>query len=153
MLERRGRAFYQQVATQSQHAAVREFFETMAEEEARHIAVLGDQYKSVAQGGRFVALDPSDTGTQPLAEVILSSELKQRIASAEYEAAAVSAAVLMEEKAIATYERCAAEATDLGEKALFKWLARWEQGHLSFLAGLEREIKERLWHDSHFWPT
>jgi rubrerythrin len=152
LLERRGYAFYRQVAAQTSHEAVREFFETMAAEELQHMQVLSEQYKSVASGGGIAALDPRRTDGKPLADVVLNAELKQRIAAADFEAAAISAAVLMEERAIAVYGARAEASADPDEKALFEWLVRWEQGHLSFLAGLDREIKERIWNDQQFWP-
>ena len=55
LLERRGRAFYQQVAAQTQNAAVREFFETMAEEELRHIQILSTQFKTYVETREFKA--------------------------------------------------------------------------------------------------
>jgi rubrerythrin len=152
LLERRGQAFYLQVAAQTSHEAVREFFETMAAEELQHMQILGENYKTVASGAGFAALDARQASGRPLADVVLSTELKARIAGADFEAAAISAAVLMEERAISVYGARAAAATDSNEKALYEWLVRWEQGHLSFLAGLDREIKERIWNDRQFWP-
>ncbi len=152
LLERRGRAFYMQVAAQTPNTAVREFFETMAEEELQHMQILEEQYRHVASGGGFTGLDERLSGGRPLADMVLTPDLKQRIAAADFEAAAISAAVLMEERAIAVYGARAAQAVDPNEKELFEWLVRWEQGHLSFLAELDREIKERIWNDRQFWP-
>ena len=113
LLERRGRAFYQQVAAQTQSAAVREFFETMAEEELRHIQILSTQFKTYVETREFKALDSETTDSQPLAGQILSEELKLQIAAAGFEAAAISAAILMEERAVKLYgERAQAAADD-----------------------------------------
>ena len=88
----------------------------------------------------------------PLPDFILSAEGKQEIAAADFEAAAISAAMLMEERAVQFYSGRAVEASDCNEKALFAWLSRWEQGHLSFLNDLDREIKAAIWEDNQFWP-
>ena len=152
LLERRGRAFYQQVADQSRNPAIKEFFQTMATEEQRHMHVLGEQYKSFATAQTFAPLEARDAQSRPLPELILSPEVRRKIAAADFEAAAISAAMLMEERAVALYGQRAAESQDPNEKALFAWLARWEQGHLSFLADLDREIKEAVWNDNAFWP-
>ena len=58
----------------------------------------------------------------------------------------------MEEKAIALYSRRAETAQDPAEETLYQWLAGWERGHLSFLAQLDKEIKEAVWNDNQFWP-
>ena len=58
----------------------------------------------------------------------------------------------MEKNAIQVYGRRAAEAQDPDEKALYRWLAEWETAHLDFLAKLDRELTEAIWHDNHFWP-
>ena len=152
LLERRGHAFYQKVAAQSQNAAVREFFETMAEEELRHIDVLSSQFKAYAETRQFQVLDAGTTDSRPLAKQILSEELKQQIAAAHFEAAAISAAILMEERAVKLYGERAQSSADGQEQALYQWLAGWERGHLAFLVDLDREVRDRIWNDNQFWP-
>ncbi|MCK7507656.1 MAG: hypothetical protein MZV70_28840 [Desulfobacterales bacterium] len=56
------------------------------------------------------------------------------MSAADFEAAAVAAAMSMEKNAIEIYSRRAAEAQDPDEKALYDWLAKWETAHLDFLA-------------------
>ena len=152
LLERRGCAFYQQVAAQTQSAAVREFFETMAEEELRHIQILSTQFKTYVETREFKALDSETTDSQPLAGQILSEELKLQIAAAGFEAAAISAAILMEERAVKLYGERAQAAADDHEQILYRWLADWERGHLAFLKDLDQEVRERIWNDNRFWP-
>ena len=153
LLERRGRAFYQKVAEETEHQAVRAFFLTMVSEEERHMHILGEQYKSLQQNGTFAPLAPEDVQGQPLPDMVLSEEVKQQLAAADFEAAAVSAAMLLEERAVALYGERAEQAEDPEEKALYyAWLAGWEQGHLSFLTNLDRDIKETIWNDNQFWP-
>jgi rubrerythrin len=152
LLERRGRAFYQQVAGQASSQAVREFFGTMAAEEKIHMHILGEQLKSYKTNQRFITVDPKVTQPGALTDLVLSAEVKQQIAAADFEAAAVSAAMLMEQRAVALYSQRAAAAGDDMEQALYKWLADWEKGHLSFLTNLDREIREAIWNDNSFWP-
>jgi len=152
LLERRGQAFYHKVAGQAANPAVREFFETMAREEIRHVEILESQFASYVQNQQFLPLASEDKESQPVASLVLSSEVKQQIANADFEAAAISAAVLLEERAVALYSQRAETAQDPMEETLYKWLADWEQGHLSFLAKLDHEIKEVIWNDNNFWP-
>ncbi len=150
LLEKRGKAFYRSVANQSTDADVKDFFETMAAEEVEHVKILSDQFKNYRQTGKFKASDTSTMGA--IAQTVLSPEVKDRIAAADFEAAAISAAMLMEERAIALYSGRAQESQDPEEKKLYQWLADWEKEHLEFLAAIDAELKERIWNDSGFWP-
>ncbi|MEJ2662384.1 MAG: ferritin family protein [Desulfobacteraceae bacterium] len=152
LLERRGRSFYLKVAEQSAHAAVREFFEMMAEEEQRHIEILEDQFSAYARNQQFEPLASQERQNQPADQLVLDESVKKQIAAADYEAAAISAAILMEEKAVALYSERAEVAQDPAEESLYLWLAAWERGHLSSLVKIDREIKEAIWNDQQFWP-
>lgn len=150
LLEKKGRAFYGQVAEQASHAEVKRFFEMMADEEAEHIRILTDQFKSFQDTEHFTPL-AAPGKTADIAGKVLTSDLAEAITAADYEAAAISAAMAMEKNAVRLYTDRAASASDPEEKALYDWLSRWEQSHLQFLADIDREITERIWHDNHFW--
>jgi rubrerythrin len=150
LLEKRGKAFYRTAADQSINDDVKAFFATMAAEEVQHVKILSEQYKAFKETGRFKAPDAQATGT--ISKNVLTPEVKSRIAAADFEAAAISAAMLMEERAIALYAKRTNEAQDPEEKKLYRWLADWEKEHLEFLAAIDGELKERIWNDSGFWP-
>jgi rubrerythrin len=150
LLEKKGRAFYGQVADQASHPEVKRFFELMADEEVQHIRILTEQFKSYQDTERFNPVTPP-ASTADIADKVLTSDLVDAIAAADYEAAAISAAMAMEKKAIRLYADRAASASDPEEKALYDWLSRWEQSHLRFLSDIDREITERIWHDNQFW--
>ena len=152
LLERRGQAFYSKVASQTDHAEIKDFFDMMAREEARHIEILEEQFAAYVQGRQFKELGEEKSEEAAKADQVLSSSLKQKISAAEFEAAAISAAMLMEERAIALYSDQAQIAEDPNEAVLYRWLADWERGHLSFLARLDKEIREAVWNDQQFWP-
>ncbi len=152
LLEKRGQAFYSKVAEQSGNSEVKTFFETMAGEEAHHIEILENQFAAYVRNQQFLPLDNQDQESRPTDQVVLSDALKQQIAAADFEAAAISAAMLMEERAIALYSERAKATQDPAEETLYLWLADWERGHLSYLARLDREIKETVWNDRQFWP-
>jgi rubrerythrin len=152
LLERRGQSLYLQVAGAATTPAVHEFFQIMAEEEGRHIGILEEQFRSVDRTGAFSTADIALDGGTPSADLVLTPELKDQIAGAGYEAAAISAAILMEERAVAFYSGRAAAIEDGDERKLYQWLSNWEKGHLRFLVQLDREIRQALWNDSGFWP-
>ena len=152
LLERRGQAFYRKVARQTENEAIKAFFDTMAQEEIRHVEILESQFAAYVQNNHFLDLTPQDKAGEPVAGLVLTAQVKEQIAAADFEAAAISAAMLMEERAVALYSQRAQSAQDPAEATLYQWLADWEQGHLSFLAQLDRDIRETVWNDNQFWP-
>ena len=151
LLERRGQAFYQNVADGSEQPAVKEFFENMAQEEKRHVEVLSEQFRSYQASGKFTSLSKEPAESDDTAMQVLSERIRQRIAAADFEAAAISAAMLMEERAVKIYSERAKASTDENEKAIYEWLTEWEQGHLRILARMDQELKEQIWSDNSFW--
>jgi rubrerythrin len=151
LLEQRGNAFYSKVAEEAKSQAVQQFFTMMAEEERRHIKVLSEQAKSVQKTGAFTPTGFQEESSQ-IASRVLSQELKEQIAAAGFEAAAVAAAMAMEERSIRLYADRAEESEDPEERRLYRWLAEWESEHLHFLAGIDREITEKIWFDNSYWP-
>ena len=117
LLERRGKAFYKKVADQSTNPAVKDFFEMMADEEAKHIKILADQFQSYHTEQRFVPLGIEDKHASNLDTKILNREMMAEIAAAGFEAAAIAAAIAMEERAIKLYAERALSASDPEEKS------------------------------------
>jgi len=152
LLERRGQAFYHQVAVSAASQSVKEFFETMADEESHHVEILEAQFRSYDQNQAFEKLADDASGSTPLADIVLTPDLREQIGAAGHEAAAISAAIFMEGKAVARYSQRAETARDADERDLYRWLADWERSHLRFLVQLDKEIRQAIWHDSNFWP-
>lgn len=152
LLERRGKAFYGKLASESQHIVLKDFFDMMANEEDNHIHVLSQQLKSLAADGRFSEGNLSSRQAENVSAAVLTPAIIESLITAEFESAAVSAAMAMEEKAIGLYRQWSTSATDPEEKRLFAWLAQWEGQHLKMLAEMDRQITERIWNDNRFWP-
>ncbi|GAB4285308.1 MAG: hypothetical protein Kow0029_32120 [Candidatus Rifleibacteriota bacterium] len=153
LLEKRGKAFYQKVAEHTDHHAVKSLFSQMAEEEDKHIQALLSQYKAIKELGLFNATDSSffENPTQT-ADEILTDDIVKRIANSDYESAAISAAISMEEKAVEVYANRAKQTTDSEEKKLYTWLAEWEKQHLDQLLKIDQITTEKIWMDNSFWP-
>jgi rubrerythrin len=152
LMEKRGLAFYEKVAQQTTGEAAKRFFEMMAAEEESHIQTLSEQFKAYQENEQFNAGRFEDNHESGIDNQALSKEIKSEISAADFEAAAISAAMSMEENAIKLYSDRAAAATDPNEKELYNWLAKWETQHLNFLADIDRELREEIWYDQNFWP-
>jgi rubrerythrin len=152
LLERRGKAFYKKAAENSSNAAIKEFFEMMCDEEARHIEILAERFKEYRETQRFSPAAYNDKHASNTDTKILTQKILQNISAAEFEAAAISAAIAMEERAVKIYAQRAEETTDPNEKALYVWLTDWEKDHLNTLITIDRELTETVWNDNNFWP-
>lgn len=152
LLERRGMAFYGKIAEQTENQGVRDVFELMANEEQKHIHTLSEQFKAYQQNKIFLPKTYSEPEDSRVASKVLTQKIKDNIAAAGFEAAAISAAISMEEQAIKLYTESARKATDANAKALYEWLARWERGHLRMLFDIDESLKETIWFDNQFWP-
>ena len=153
LLEQRGRAFYSNIAAQTQSEAVKRLFTMIADEEQEHIRFLSEQYRYYQKHNFFmsVALQTGDTPDE-VAKSVLTAEMKSQISAAGYEAAAISAAMDFEAKAVELYSSRSESATDSNEKALYKMLADWERGHHQWLARIDKDLREEIWYDNNFWP-
>ncbi len=152
LLEKRGYVFYQIAAQNSKDKVVKEFFLMMAEEEKEHVDVLAAQFSPLESKKRFTATQLPQSKVAHIATRVLNKETQNRIDSADFEAAAISAAILMEERAIQFYTEQSRETNDPEEKKLYNWLSEWEVTHLKFLAEIDKKLTESIWNDNNFWP-
>ena len=152
LLERRGRSFYLKVAEQTDSSAVKSFFEFMADEEQKHIDILAGQFKAYKEKGSFESGTFDKSETSKAVSEVLDTEIKEKISAAGFEAAAIGAAISMEERAVKVYAERADSATDPEEKGLYEWLSAWERRHLNLLLDIDRALIEKIWFDNHFWP-
>jgi rubrerythrin len=152
LLELRGKAFYTTAARETKSEAVREIFSMMAEEEDGHITFLSRQFAEYEKSGKFarnlIQAHVEDTETL----MILSEKVKKEISAAGFEAAAISAAIDFENRAVEVYQGRANEATDPNEKEMYQMLADWERTHFRLLHRLDEDLKEQVWQDNNFWP-
>ncbi len=153
LLERRGKAFYTSVAEKTDSEAAKKIFEMMAEEEEEHIKFLSKQFIHYTKTNEFLKNEkPAENPNEETVLRILTEDVKKQISAASFEAAAISAAMDFETKAVKIYSERAVESTDVNEKELYQMLADWEKTHHLLLHKLNEELKEEVWFDNNFWP-
>lgn len=152
LLERRGKAFYTTAARQTESEATRKIFEMMAAEEDEHVNFLSRQFAYYDKNKAFMKVDEVADTDDATAMAILSEEIKTQVNAASYEAAAISAAIDFETRAIRIYSDRAGSATDPNEKEMYQMLADWEKGHQFWLHKINEDLKEQVWYDNNFWP-
>jgi rubrerythrin len=153
LLERRGKAFYSMTAANTTSEAAKKIFSMMAEEEDSHIKFLSEQFAHYESKGQFkenaiVEQNPDED----IAMKVLSADIVKQVTAASYEAAAISAAIDFETRAVKIYSERAEAATDANEKEMYTMLADWEKTHHFWLHKMNEELKESVWFDNHFWP-
>jgi rubrerythrin len=152
LLERRGKAFYATAAKQTESEAARKIFEMMAAEEEEHINFLSRQFAYYEKNKSFMKIDEAADTDESTVMAILSEEIKTQVNAAGYEAAAISAAMDFETRAVQIYSDRAGSATDTNEKEMYQMLADWEKGHHFWLHKINEDLKEQVWYDNNFWP-
>jgi rubrerythrin len=152
LLEMKGKAFYTSVAEKSDSPAAKEIFEMMAREEDEHIAFLSKQFQNYKKEQKFVKPDGyQDHDEEEVTLKVLTEKLKKETNAASFEAAAISAAIDFETRAVKIYSERAEEAIDPMEKELYKMLAIWESGHQKALHEMNEVLREEIWNDNNFW--
>jgi rubrerythrin len=152
LLERRGKAFYTTAARQTESEAARKIFEMMAAEEEEHINFLSKQFAFYEKNKSFMKVDEAADTDEATVMAILSEEIKTQVNAAGFEAAAISAAMDFETRAVQIYSDRAESATDKNEKEMYQMLADWEKGHHFWLHKINEDLKEQVWYDNNFWP-
>lgn len=152
LLEQRGKAFYAMAAREASSEAVREFFAMMAEEENAHIAFLSTQFAEYEKSGLFAQNTFEHPAEADATALILSEKIQKEISAAGFEAAAISAAIDFENRAIEVYQQRAHSATDPNEKEMYRMLAAWELTHVHLLQKIDEELRHQIWNDNNFWP-
>ncbi len=152
-MEHRGKAFYKKVAEQATNEDVKKIFNTMADEEQLHIEFLGKQFAFYQKNNKFEShFINTANADESIVNSIMSDSIKQKISGSGFEAAAISAAIDMENKAIEVYGERAVNATDANERELYNWLTTFEREHHKILLELNKELTEKVWNDNNFWP-
>jgi len=151
LFEMRGKAFYEQSAKNSQSPSAKKIFEIMAKEEESHVELLKKQFTELQSNGSY---DPGliSSAKENFAEEIMNENFKKEVSAAGYEAAAISAAMAMEQQAVNFYSSRAKNSDTPHEKDFYNALADWEKTHLNFLSELDTALREEVWYDNNFWP-
>jgi rubrerythrin len=153
LLERRGKAFYSSVAEKSDSKSAQKIFQMMAEEEDEHIKFLSEQFKNYEKNKEFMSIEGYEEPAEDEAALkVLTEQMKKEISAASFEAAAITAAMDFEARAVKLYSGRAKEAVDPKEKALYEMLYKWEMGHEKMLHELNEDLKADIWNDNNFWP-
>ena len=130
--ERGANRFYHQAAGMAEDPDGKRMFNWLAKEEARHLAKLRQQLKSVLDNSRWLEWKRV---TVPIdkTEFPSTSEASGTISASAGELDALRQAIKSEQEAISFYKEAEDSTPDLRGKTMFGSLAREEEGHLALL--------------------
>lgn len=135
-LERDGRAFYLKAAERTTAERGREMFLSLADDEAIHLRVLGEQLAAIQSRGVCELLpeigqaDPEwDKGIFPTDPSIFEKSVRQDASDTD----ALIFALQAEHKSYELYRNAANAVEDPQAKRMFQWLAGVEQAHFNQL--------------------
>ncbi len=143
LFEMHGEKLYRETAEKAKDPKVKEFFTQMANDENTHAEILRAQFEYYQRNSKFDSTTNTRYTTNKIEEIKTSS-IAKLIEYASFEAAAVTAAVLMEEKSVIEYRKMANEAKDPEEIRIYNWLADWEQEHVNRLSTLRDNIQTKM---------
>jgi len=131
-----GRRFYQQAAANTRDETGKRVFQTLVEEESRHLDILRGEYAAISGGGKWLSVEdavaqaasvePTTIFPQPSAAEIL-------IAAGTTDEEALALAMDFERRGYNLYKAEADKQASAQEKRLWTFLAKAEDMHYAFL--------------------
>jgi rubrerythrin len=145
--------FYSMAAASTEDPKGKEMFTQLAEEEVQHTEFLRAQHKALESTGRVDTLiaivgEPGFTAGTPF----FTAAFHDRVAKARFEMTALSIGAQLEADAVRFYTEQSDQAEAPEVAALFRELARWEQGHHDALVAQMRELEQEYWAANRFAP-
>lgn len=130
--EKGANKFYREAAETTRDPSGKKTFKWLAKEEGRHLAKLGQQFRSVVGDHKWLEWKRRATPIEkselpPVSEAV--GEMK--VGAAEKDA--LRQAIESEKQSKAFYKQAAESTPDLHGKAMFNALAKEEEGHLALL--------------------
>lgn len=130
--------FYTKAAEKTQHPAGKKMFESVTEDEKRHLQMLSQIFKEV---------DITMEDVSPMRNIktvfeSMRNAMLQRVAATQDELEAFKIAMQMEEEGIAFYRQVENEAQTQKERALFERLIKEEEQHYAIFANTYHFMKD-----------
>jgi rubrerythrin len=130
--------FYTKAAEKTSHPTGKKMFESVTEDEKRHLRLLSQIFKEI---------DISMDDISPMRNIqtifqSMKDAMMQRVLATQDELEAFKIAMQMEQEGVAFYKKVEAEAGRPKEKALFERLIREEQQHYDIFSNTYNFMKD-----------
>jgi len=133
--EKKGYEFYKERANQIGHPEAKKIFLSLAQDEIQHLHWLEAQEESLLKKGEWLAYEPPPQKAVEGLPIFSSEEVKKEIGKYRSELSALKLGLEIEESSRQLYLKAKAECLDEKGRAMFSYLAAWEQEHWELLKG------------------
>lgn len=134
--EKEGYQFFKSNADKASHAAAKEVFQKLADEELKHIEFITNLMKNPDEGQANIVLEEDGWFEERARKEYLDQSL---IESMIPDVAVLRTAYLIENDLAEFYEKAAENSTGKASES-FKQLALWERGHEAFFKELHDKV-------------
>jgi rubrerythrin len=138
-----GQRFYQEAVSRTQSEDGKKVFQSLVEEEAKHLDILRGQYASVSGSSKWVSVQEAIKmagSVKPTDIFPEANSAKNLIPADASDEQSLQLAMDFERRGYEMYHKAAEAATLVEEKAMWVWLAKGEDQHYAFL----QETREYL---------
>ncbi|UCG29136.1 MAG: ferritin family protein [candidate division WOR-3 bacterium] len=150
--ELNGIEFYRIAAEKTEDAKGKKVFQTLADDELKHFNTLQQQYKALANEGRWQKISLGNISIFEGESPIFTDELKHRVKGMHFEVTALSIGAQLETNSIDFYRKMKEESDDPTAKEMYEKLQKWEEVHLNAISKQLDLIKEDYWAEQRFSP-
>lgn len=138
---------YEKAAATARNKDTKNAFQSLAQWEASHMSYIGYLYQAIMEDRETASFEEFSRKLHPEAIEggITAPDTDEWVKEFTYadERGAVEAALKVEAKAYALYERLSDGMQDATVGVFIKELMLWERGHMEYLKSLRRKIKEK----------
>ncbi len=151
-IEADGHTFYAMTAARASKPAVQELFEKLAADEVEHQAFLRQVATSYDKDGLAAFRTGKASDWSAISQAIFTGKFREQAAGSEFEMAALSIGMTLENNAITYFSGAASQATDAEVRTFYQFLADWEKQHLEALRNLYNSVRQDFWSGGGFSP-
>jgi rubrerythrin len=137
-MEKDAISFYSEAARKVQHPAGKKMFQTVTEDEKRHLEMIGQIIKDL----QITHQDVSPIKSVKTVFETMKQEMMQKVAATSDEMEAFKIAMQMEKEGMEFYKKRLAAATKDKERALLERLIREEQQHYQLFANTHQFLSD-----------
>jgi len=144
-MEREGKAFFEEVASNSRNQRTRDTFSSLVKQEQRHEEILSEELIRLKQGRDWASLgEMKASGHEyPKISVFKDNQIRRKkFDPGGGELEALKLGIEIEKKSIDYYRNAGVQADDPKAREIFNWLVGEEAGHLTILSA-EYEYRAR----------
>jgi rubrerythrin len=131
-----GLSFYQEAVKRTMSKDGQSVFQSLVEEEKRHLDILRGQYAAISGENEWVSVEQARAlaaSVDPKTIFPKAKAAKELIPADATDEQALKMAMEFEQRGYTLYAQEAKVAASVEEKALWEWLAKAENGHYTYL--------------------